>query len=331
MKLTRQELLTASTLGILAGLSVIGLAQGRIEVVAQQMRRSDLKDKLQQPAAEAAAPPLTTDETEDIGPQFVVRQKPRKSLLEASADVQYGQTSNVFLTETDRVKTTFAVSTLQIAFAPEPLKLDNGSLGWKLGYRHQKFNYGKLSNKESIVNDIDFDISTIFAQARYLYKDNWLFSAGFDYNRMLNAATGDYDEFYSELAPNVGVDTQIKLGEKSSVGFAFFASAHFSDVDAPVRAQNDRLDEAVTVSYNQQLTEKLFVQPFYRAQLIQYTRNQGREDVVHSVGLNVGYTLNKWSSIRVFANYESRDSSDNSINDYRKFDNGVGVSFNTRF
>ena len=49
------------------------------------------------------------------------------------------------------------------------------------------------------------------------------------------------------------------------------------------------------------------------------------------MGLNVGYTLNKWSSIRVFANYESRDSSDNSINDYRKFDNGVGVSFNARF
>ena len=73
------------------------------------------------------------------------------------------------------------------------------------------------------------------------------------------------------------------------------------------------------------------MQPFYRAQLIQYTRNQGREDVVHSVGLNVSYMLNKWSSVRVFANYESRDSSHNLINDYRKFDNGIGVSLNARF
>jgi len=127
------------------------------------------------------------------------------------------------------------------------------------------------------------------------------------------------------------VDTQFKLGEKSTIGVGLSTAAHFSKVDAPNRAQNDRMDEALTVSYNHQLSSKLAVQPFYRAQLTQYTRNQGREDIVHSVGVNVGYTLNKWSTVRVFANYESRDSSDMAINDYRKFDNGVGVSFLARF
>jgi hypothetical protein len=331
MKLTRQELLTASIAGILGGFSVIGLAQGRIEVVAQQLKRLDLREKLQQPAAEVAAPPLTTEETEDIGPQFVVRQKPRKDRFEVSADLQHGQTSNIYLTEKDKVKAVFTLSTLQIALAPTPVKLGNGALGWKAGYRHQKFNYGKFSNKESTVNDIDFDISTVFAQGRYLYKDAWMFSAGIDYNRLLNAATGDYDEFYEELVPSLGVDTQLKLGEKSTLGFGVSGAAHFSKVDAPNRAQNDRVDEALTVSYNQQLSSKLAIQPFYRMQFTQYTRNQGREDVVHSLGVNVGYTLNKWSSVRVFANYESRDSTDMAINDYRKFDNGIGVSFLARF
>jgi hypothetical protein len=331
MKLTRPQLLTGMTAGILGGLSVIGLAQGRIEVVAQQMKRLDLRDKLQQPAAEVAAPALTTDETEDIGPQFVVRQKPRKSLFEASADIQYGHSSNIYLTETDRVKAAYALSTLQIALAPEPVKIGRGLLGWKAGYRHQKFNYGKFSNREGDLNDIDFDISTVFLQGRYLYKDNWMFTLGVDQNRLMDAASGEYNEFYSEWVPSVGVDTQVKLGDKSSIGIGLFGAVHFTNVDAPNRGQNDRIDEALTVSYNQQLTSKLSVQPFYRAQMIQYTRNQGREDMVHSVGVNVGYALNKWSSIRVFASYESRDSNDNLINDYRKFDNGVGVSFNARF
>ena len=331
MKLTRHETLTASVAGILGGLSVIGLAQGRIEVAAQQLRRLDLREKLQQPAAEVAAPALTTEETEDIGPQFVVRQKPRKDLFEVTADLQHGQTSNVYLTEKDKVKTAFTLSTLQLAIAPTPVKLGNGVLGWRAGYRHQKFNYGKLSSKESAVNDIDFDISTLFAQGRYLYKENWMFSAGVDYNRMLNAASGGYDEFYAELVPSLGADVQIALGEKSSIGLGLAGAAHFSKVDAPNRAQNDRLDEAFTVSYNRQLSPALSVAPFYRTQFIQYTRNQGREDVVHSVGVNLGYTVNKWSSVRVFASYESRDSSSMAINDYRKFDNGVGLSLLARF
>jgi hypothetical protein len=331
MKLTRQQLQTGLTAGILGGLSVIGLAQGRIEVVAQQLKRLDLRDKLKEPAAEVAAPALTNDETDDIGPQFVVRQKRRKSLFEASADIQYGHSSNIYLTETDRIKAVYALSTMQIALAPEPLKLGQGTLAWKAGYRHQKFNYGKFSTREGDLNDIDFDISTVFLQGRYLHKDKWMFTVGLDQNRLLDAASGEYNEFYSEWVPSVGVDTQFKLGDKAGIGLGFLGAAHFTSVEGPNSGQNDRIDEAITVSYNQQLTSKLSVQPFYRAQLIQYTRNQGREDVVHSVGLNVGYALNKWSSIRVFANYESRDSNDNLINDYRKFDNGVGVSFNARF
>jgi hypothetical protein len=331
MKLTRQQLLTGVTAGLFGGFSVIGLAQGRIEVVAQQLKRLDLRDKLQQPATEVAAPALTTEETEDIGPQFVVRQKRKKSLFEASADIQYGHSSNIYLSEADRVKAVYALSTLQIALAPEPFKCGPGALAWKAGYRHQKFNYGKFSNREAALNDIDFDISTVFLQGRYLYKDNWMFTLGLDQNRLLDAATGAYHEFYSEWVPSVGIDTQVKLGEKSSLGIGFLGAAHFTHVEGPGTGENDRIDEAITVSYNRQLTSKLAVQPFYRAQLIQYTRNQGREDVVHSVGLNVSYMLNKWSSVRVFANYESRDSSHNLINDYRKFDNGIGVSLNARF
>jgi hypothetical protein len=331
MKLTRQQLLTGLTAGMVGGFSVIGLAQGRIEVVAQQLKRLDLREKLKQPAAEAAAPALTAEETEDIGPQFVVRQKQRKSLFEASADLQYGHSSNIYLTETDRVKAVYALSTLQIALAPEPFKFGQGALSWKAGYRHQKFNYGKFSNREGSLNDIDFDISTVFLQGRYLYKDNWMFTAGLDQNRLLDAATGAYNEFYSEWVPSLGVDTQVKLGETSSIGIGFLGAAHFTQVEGPQSGENDRIDEAMTVSYNQQLTSRLSVQPFYRAQLIQYTRNQGREDVVHSLGVNVSCVLNKWSSIRVFANYESRDSSSRLINDYRKFDNGIGVSLNARF
>jgi len=306
------------------------LAGSRVDTATQQMRRTDLRSQLQTPAVDAI-PSLSRDEMADIGPQFVVREKPKKNWFEATVDVQYGQSSNIYLTETAKVKAPLAVTTAQFAIAPDPFSVSSGELALKAGYRHQKFNYGKFSEKQKTLNDMDFDVSTLFAQGRYLCNENLMFSAGFEHNRLLNAAAGKYDEFYTEAVPTVGVDGQYKLGEKSAVGVSLQGLMHFTHVDPPSSRQNDRLEEVLTASYTREIAPNLSVQPYYRVQLSQYNRNRKRDDVVQTVGVSLGYAINRWASIRLFASYEARESSEVFISDYRKFDNGIGVSFQAKF
>jgi len=326
---TKKELWLLSAGILLSGLSGISLAQVQIEA-ANQAQRSKVNDKLKKAASDAVAP-LSEDETADIGPQFVVRQKPQRDLFEVSFDTQFLQSSNVYLTEGDKVKGTLMLSTFQLAIAPKPIELGNGLLGWKGGYRHQKFNYGKFSKKEKNLNDMDFDVSSVFLQGYYLSKKNWMVSAGIEQNRLLNAAGGKYDEFYSEWVPNFCVEKQFALSEKAALGISGTGAWHVTHVDPPNSGQNDRLDEALMVSLSYELVPNFSVQPYYRAQFSQYLRHNSRSDLTHSIGVSIGYNLNKWSSVRLSAGFEGRDSSDVAVNDYRKLDTGMGLVLQTKF
>lgn len=330
VKFTKKE---AVRLGIgiaFAVFSGMSLAQIQIEAANQQAQRVKVKAKLSKPAEESVAP-LSEEETDDIGPQFVVRQRPRRDLFEVAFDTQFLQSSNLYLTEADKVKGTLMLSTFQLAIAPKPMELGDALLGWKGGYRHQKFNYGKFSQNEKSLNDLDFDVSSFFLQGYYIGKKNWMAVAGIEQNRLLNAAAGKYDEFYSEWVPNLSLEKQLKLGEKSTLSLTATGAWHISHVDPPEPSQNDRVDEALTVSLSHELVSDLSVQPYYRLQFTQYTRKQGRQDVTQSVGVSLGYAFNKWSSVRFSAGFEGRDSSDASINDYRKLDTGLGLSFQAKF
>lgn len=330
MKLLSQNVCVWTACVTFCAYSGTVLGASRVDTATQQMRRADLRSQLQTPAVDAI-PSLSRDELSDVGPQFLVREKPKKNWFEAAVDVQYGQTSNVYLTENDKVRAPVAITTAQIAVAPDPLKFSSGELGFKAGYRHQKFSYGKFSQKEKTLNDMDFDVSTFFAQSRYLHGENLMFSAGLEHNRLLNAGTGEYDEFFSETVPSVGVDGQYRLGEKSAVGLSAQGLMHFTRVDPPNSSQNDRIEEVLTATFTRELSPRVSVQPYYRAQLSQYNRNRRRNDVVQTLGVSLGYAINRWASLRLFANYEARESSEVLITDYRKFDNGIGVSFQARF
>jgi hypothetical protein len=45
----------------------------------------------------------------------------------------------------------------------------------------------------------------------------------------------------------------------------------------------------------------------------------------------VAYSVNQWASLRVYANFEQRDSSGASVADYQKLDSGIGASALFRF
>ena len=305
-------------------------ADTRIDTATQGMQRSDLKRKLQEPALEAV-PSLYKEESSDVGPQYIVKEpKQRTQWLEAAADVQYGYTSNVYLSEKGTYDSSLTISTVQVAIAPAPFAFGNGTLALKTGYRHQKFNYGILTSAKKTLNDLDFDVSTFFTQGRYTINDDWAVNAGLDYNRLLTAAKDRYDEFYSEYVPNISLDRSIKVDDKSLINASLGTAYHLTSVDAPNTDHNNRFDGVLMLSYTRELGSDLTIQPFYRAQFSQYTR-VNRQDFTQTAGVVLSYSLNPWASFRTYANFETRESTDGAITDYMKFDAGLGASLQIRF
>jgi hypothetical protein len=324
-------------------LSGIAVAQNRIDTATQQMGRQDLRARLQTPAAQEISS-LYEDEDKDVGPQNVIRQKPRHNWLEASTDVQFGSTSNVYLTETGKTDSSMMISTVQLAVTPPAWQVLGGQFSARAGYRHQKFNYGIASEKfnhliasgrsESTINDSDFDISTMFVQGHYLILEQWLVGGGMDYNRLLNSKDGSYTEFYSELAPNLSVQRSFELSKKSAISANIGVAGHISYLDPSYLVPSDsfdRVDESATVTYARELLSQLGFQTFYRAQFTQYTRNHVRKDLTQTLGVVLAYSLCKEASLRAFANFEGRSSEDPDIADYQKVDTGMGLSLRIQF
>lgn len=320
-------------------LTSLASAQTRVESATQQLGKPDLRTRLQTPASQEISS-LYEDEDKDVGPQMIVRQKPRHNWFEASADVQLGTTSNVSLTEDATTESSLMISTAQVAVTPPAWTIPGGQLSVKAGYRHQKYNYGiGTGGQESEINLADFDISTLFIQWRYGFLEKWVATVGLDHNRLLSAYDGDYVEFYTEFAPTASIQRSFELTPKSGITANIGVGGHISQTDGvdsttfeTVRNDEyDRIDESATVSYVNQLFDGFVFQSYYRALLTQYTQNHVRKDIVHTVGVVFAYSVTQSLSLRVSASAEQRESSDTTIADYQKVDTGVGLSFLFQF
>ena len=310
-------------------------AQNRIENATRQLEQTDLRARLKTPAQQEITS-LYADEDKDVGPQNVIIQKQRHRWIEASTDVQFGSTSNVSLTENAKTESSTMVSTVQVAVTPPTWKIPGGELSTRAGFRYQKFNYGTATGgSESTINDSDFDISTLFVQWRYLYRDKWLATLGLDHNRLLTSTDGSYTEFYSEFAPSISLQRSFELTEKSALAANIGVTGHISYLDPDNTTVTsdyyDRVDQSATVTYIRELLPRFMGQTFYRVQATQYTRNHLRKDVTHSIGVVFSYGLTKDVSVRLFANFEARDSTDVTIADYQKVDTGLGTSLRIQF
>lgn len=339
MKFLNNSICAWSAAVVVGASPVTILAAGSVDSASQQIQRTNLTQRLQDPAVEAV-PSLYQGESSDVGQQFVVKAqkaKPKQEWLEAAFDIQFGTTTNALLSDSATRDSTLMISTAQIAVAPTPWEVSGGQLAVKAGYRHQKFNYGKLAGNERSLNDLDFDVSTIFAQGRYLFNEHWVASAGVDYNRLLSAARsfptdpGMYTEFYTEVVPSIGLARNFKIDEKSMFTASVTGNWHVTQIDDPNTDHNDRIDEVLMASYVRELAPNLVVQPFYSASFTQFTRVHSRKDIVQTVGVTVAYAINKWASVRASANWEGRESTGSTSNNYEKLDTGLGVSFLARF
>lgn len=303
-------------------------------------RRQELERLFHEATSQGGtAPELFLEETKDVGPQSILRIKPRRNFFEASADSQFFYTSNLLLQESGNgvklTDTSVLVNTAQLAFIPPTVKLGDGFLASRIGYRHQWFNYG-LEDGSRGLGVFDFDVSSIFADLRYRLGENWSLETGCEYLRLLNhtPAYSSYDEIYKEYTPRWGISRQFSFSESKVFTIGYRGTYHLSETPGNIpEDQNNRLDNSLMLVYTQALTPQLVVQPYYRLQHTYYDASPfgRRNDLLQSVGVSLSYFFAENFSARIFAGYDIRESDLPLVPDYRKADSGIGLNFNLRF
>src|SRR4051812_1110398 len=315
----------------------------------QQMDAVQQRERLSRTAKsfenEVPAPELYRGETNDIGPQSILQFKPRKTYIEAIADAQYFFTDNMFLNEHDKVHADVLVSTAQIALAPTAYDLGGGQFAPRVGYKHQWYDYGLISDKQVTVADFntltahdvalnafDFNAQTIFTDAHWM-RDNWIFMAGFEFTRLLD--TGHYDQFYREYVPRWGAQRNFVLNESSVLSLGYEGDYRFADTDLPPFPLssdfNSRTDHSLVVSFSQNVCSRALVQPYYRFKYTHYTEGEIRDDYLNSFGLALYCAITPQITLRGFVGYDILETNSELVPDYKRLDAGGGINLTFRF
>jgi hypothetical protein len=304
-------------------------AIGQVDAVQQRRQLAESAAP-----SEIAAPELFPGETSDVGPQSVLRFKPRKKYFEAQADVQYFYTDNMLLTENNKESVDVLVSTAEVALAPDAYPLFHGLFSPRLGYHAQWFDFGladggNLGSTTFKLNDFDFNSQTAFTDAQWRYGD-WIVEAGFDFRRLLT--TSDYDQFYREYVPRWAL--RYIFDFQAAGAFALAYEGDYRITDSPSLLSSDlldRTDHSLLALYTVPFFNHAVLQPYYRVKYTHFTGEEERDDIIQSVGLAAYYFFTPNISLRAFIDYETLDSSEDVISEYDRFDVGGGLNLTLRF
>ncbi len=323
------------------------------QAAIRQLDALKTRDQLQElqfprPPEQQVVPQLYPGESEDLGSQMLLRQKPVKNYFEASADTQFSYTSNALLDSSGAKDTGISATTLSLAFAPDAVDLGAGKLSLRAGYRHLFWIYD-LKKESGSLNSGNFQFGTVFLSGRYSFLEHWSASLGLDYNRVLTGASGwkasrtfeahNWKEVLTEYSPSWGLDRSFVLTPKISGSIGYSGAYHFTDTDPlPTRTANDRLDNALMLSLVYMPSEHWMIQPYGRVSYSMYTRSgevdttgEHRRDLIQSLGVNVMWIPTQRISVRASISGECRNSNDPLTTDYNKMEAATGVSFTVRF
>jgi hypothetical protein len=277
------------------------------------------------------APELYQGENEDIGPQRILRLNPRPVHFDVLADSQVFFTDNAnFAQNPDMIPSAVFVNTIQFAFTPPPATLGSGKFAPAAGFASQWYNY--WNNRMSA---FDFEAQTFFLNGKYTIG-NWQVGAGANYTRLVNQA--NYEQTYQEFMPTFGVQRIFALNDNLLIAIGDQLDYHLTQVPSVLGSRsdiNDRLDDAINLTFSWQMTRHLIFQPYYRFQYSHYNHatvpTTDRDDYLHTFGVTLVYYFNKNLSARTFFNYNRKQSDDPFTAAYHEYDSGLGASLEFKF
>ena len=344
MKMTNK--LAGLLLGFIVVSAVSVQAQPSAATAVQQQQNFQQNMEHQQPLISLKrgtnAPELYQGENADVGPQHVMRLLPQRTHFMIKADSQYMWSDNVLLTQNNKTTGTEFVNTIQAAFEPTAYKMGPGRFTPAIGYISQWYNYGlggpSTANGGGFPLDtVDFNVQTIYTSAKYQFPRNWTGFAEFDYSRFLSQA--NYDEFYHEFVPIVGVQRLIQITDKSLLAISLQGEYHDSWSVNPPHNSQDRADGIFSLSYAYQFSSHFVVQPYYRFQYTYYRFDtahiepnpSARSDYLNSFGISASYYFMPNLSLRVFANGDIKNGDDSLAQKYHAYNIGADLAYSIRF
>ena len=334
----------AATAAVFSGFTARAQMQSASQQADSVQQRRQLEQAAQLMVATNAVPELYAGESGDVGPQSVLKMKPRRTLIEASADAQYFYSDNVFLANGGKQEADVLVTTVQAALAPTPYEFEGGLLSPRFGYQHQWFAYDLVgehtvnvfnsttfSFDDVSLKNFDFNVSTVFGDVSWTRR-NWTFTFGTDFRRLLDSGT--YDEFYRELVPRWSVRRDFFLNEKQMLSIGYEGDYRVSDTpNVPLDADssfNDRTDHSLVVIGSWKLCRHAILQPSYRFQYTHYTATS-RDDFLQTFGLAVYCPVSDNVTLRGYVSYDNLTTDGFYANNYDKLDAGVGLNLSVRF
>jgi hypothetical protein len=321
-----------------AGIAAIFIGSVQLHAqpaAVQQLQNNQISQALKVPlpnlAAGTNAPELYAGENTDVGPQRILRVNPRPTYFDLVLDSQFFFSDNAnYAQEPFSVASPVFVNTVQASFAPPARRLGPGQIAGAIGVVGQWYNYG-----DNRLAALDFNAQTVFVNGRY-NLGNWQFAAGVNLTRLVNQE--NYDETYREFMPNFSVQRVIPLNDRMFFAIGDLVDYHLTEVPSVAGSRtdiNDRFDNIASLTFTWQLTHQLLLQPFYRFQYSYYQHDtlatSSRDDYLQSFGITAAYYFNKNLSLRVFFNYNRKQSDDVFTPAYHEMNGGLGASFDLKF
>jgi predicted porin len=301
----------------------------------QQLQNNQVGRELQSPVMDLTpgtnAPDLYAGENQDVGPQRILRVQPRVTWFDVVLDSQFFFSDNAnFDVGPNAISSGVFVNTIQAAFMPPAVKLGEGKFAAAVGFSSQWYNYD-----DKRLGSLDFNAQTAFANSRY-DLGNWQFNAGVNLTRLVDQS--GYDETYRELMPNFGVQRILPVNNHMFFAVGELVDYHLTEVPSVLGSRtdiNDRFDSITSGTFTWMVTRQIVVQPYYRFQYSYFEHDTlavtHRDDYLHSFGVTAAYYFNKHLSLRLFYNYNWKQSDDQFTPAYHESNGGVGVSFDWKF
>jgi len=301
----------------------------------QQLQNNQITRELQVPVPNSFtstnAPELYPGENLHVGPQRILRLNPPRHFFDVLFDSQFFYSDDAnYATGPFTIGSPVFVNTVQAAFAPPAVDLGTGKIAGALGFASQWYNYG---NNE--LENLDFNAETLFLSGKYTLG-KWQFGAGVNGTRLVSQE--NYDETYRELMPNLGVQRVIPLNDKMFFSVGDLVDFHWTEVPSTLGSRsdiNDRFDDIASVTFTWQPIRRLLLQPYYRFQYSYYEHNAiattERNDYLQSVGITAAYYFNANVNVRVFYNYNYRQTDDAFTPAYHEMNGGLGATLEIKF
>jgi outer membrane receptor protein involved in Fe transport len=311
----------------------------------QELKQQAQDQQAKNAPAEDEPPETYPGENDDLGPQKILKQKKKKPLFEFSSDTMFTWTSNALLQAKHPGEGRLVAETASLTFAPEPLDIGIGKLGYRGGYRHLFFVYDVFGGP---LNKSNFEMSTFFSGVSLNFLEKWNASLGMDYNRVLLSNKWDREylldpskwrEGFVDWSPNWSLMRSVSFTDKLNLILGYSGAYHFTETD-PLQGpanSNDKLDSTVMASLMWSVSPKWMLQPAVRFTHALYTQHLRdsvhkldihRRDKTFSPSVSLIWNPGPRFSVRTSVGGEFRKSNlnDGSAPDYSKFEASVGVT-----